>query len=359
MRHVVVRLAAAVCFAAGCCAQKTDVALLRVSPTSALDTPQKALDEVLRLRRSGLVAADRQIAVEFECGTYAVDRPLEIAAEHGPLLIKGAGALGTVFSGGKRLGLFRVETNGRVWRTPAAADWAFDQLFINRKRAELSSPDKCLSPWVPGAWYRDAATHEVVYVARPGENTAGTIAIAGAVDSVLVVKEAADVTVEGVSFMHNASGPEGPCGAAVVCDGVKRLVFSGCCFRHCANYGLKVVGSSSDVTIRHCRFDDAGGGALSACGAEGLLFEDNIVANCGTTAEQAAVRIEGGRRCRVAHNDFCTLKCSGVSCSGEECESGLNRFWRVPGEKDSPREGEAGVSGKDRAWRARVELLTF
>ena len=337
----------------GCRLHTADFSLLRVAPDTALDSPQKAFDEVRRLRDSGQVARDRRIVVEFACGTYAVGKPIEISAEHGPLLIKGAGRLGTVFSGGKRLGLFRVETNGRVWRTPAAADWDFDQLFINRKRAEPSSPDKCLSPWVPGAWYRDAATHEVVYVARPGENPTGTTAIAGAVGTVMVLRGAVDVTVEGVSFMHNAGGP------VVVCDGAKGLLFSDCGFRHCAGYGLKVAGKSCDVAIRHCRFDDAGDGAVTAFGVDGLVFEDNVVSDCGSTAEQAAVRIEGGRRCRVVHNDFCSLRCGGVLCAGEGCESGMNRFWKVPGEKDSPRDGEAGVSDKDPVWRARAELLTF
>ena len=359
MRNGVFQLVAAVCLMAGCCAQKTDVARLGVAPETSLDSPQKALDEVLRLRRSGLVEKDRQIVVTFACGTYAVERPLVITAAHGPLLLKGAGALGTVFSGGRELGLFRVETNGRVWRTPVAADWSFDQLFINRKRADLSSPDKCLKPWLPGAWYRDAATHEVVYVARPGENPSGTTAIASALDSVMVLKDAADVTVEGISFMHNASGRAGADGAIVVCEGVRRLSVSDCGFRHCANYGLQVSGNSADVGVRHCRFDDAGSGAMRVGDAARVVFEDNVVSSCGTSPARAAVRIAKGRGCKVVHNDFCNLKCAGVSASGEGCEVSLNRFWKVPSEKDSPREGEAGVSGRDPVWRARVEMLTF
>ena len=359
MRIGFFQLAAAACLMAGCCAQKADVARLAVAPDSSLDSPQKALDEVLRLRRSGLVAKDRQIVVSFACGTYAVERPLVVTAAHGPLLLRGAGALGTVFSGGKRLGLFRVETNGRVWRTPAAADWSFDQLFINRKRADLSSPDKCLKPWLPGAWYRDAATHEVVYVARPGENPSGTIAIVGTVDNVMILKDAADVAVEGISFMHNAAGRAGADGAAVVCEGGCRLVVSDCGFRHCANYGLQVSGASENVKVRHCRFDDAGSGALRVCGAAHVVFEDNVVSSCGASSARAAVQVENGRRCKVVHNDFCNLRCAGVSCSGEGCEATLNRFWKVPGETDSPREGEAGVSGRDTVWRARVEMLTF
>ena len=359
MRFGVFRLVAAVCLMAGCCAQKTDVARLSVAPEASLDSPQKALDEVLRLRTSGQVGKERRIVVTFACGTYAVERPLVITAAHGPLLLKGAGSLGTVFSGGKKLGLFKVETNGRVWRTPAAADWPFDQLFINRKRADLSSPDKCLKPWLPGAWYRDAATHEVVYVARPGENPSGTIAVAGSIGNVLVLKDAADVTVEGISFMHNAGGRAGADGAAVVCEGGRRLLVSDCGFRHCANYGLQVSVASEDVTVRHCRFDDAGSGAMRVCGAVRVVFEDNVVSSCGASSARAAVQIEKGRRCKVVHNDFCNLKCAGVSASGEGCEASLNRFWKVPGEKDSPREGEAGVSGRDPVWRARVEMLTF
>ena len=358
MRTGVFQAVVLACLLAGCCAQKADVARLRVAPDTMLDSPQRALDEVLRLRASGLVEKDRQIVVEFACGIYAVGRPLEITAAHGPLLLKGAGTLGTVFSGGKELGVFNVETNGRVWRTSVAADWAFDQLFINRKRADLSSPDKCLDPWLPGAWYRDGTTHEVVYVARPGEHPLTTTAVVGAVDSLMILRDAADVTVEGISFMYNVCGREGADGAVVVCEGGLHLVFSDCAFRLCDNYGLQVIGGAADVSIRHCRFDDVASGALRVCDAVRMVFEDNVVSSCGRASVQATVRIERGRHCKVVHNDFCNLKCAGVSCP-EGCETGFNRFWKVPGEADSPREGEAGVSGKDPVWRARVELLTF
>lgn len=349
---------AVACLLSGCCAQKADVARLRVAPDTVLDSPQRALDEVLRLRTSGLAGRDRQIVVEFACGTYAVERPLEITAAHGPLLLKGAGPSGTVFSGGKELGTFRVETNGRVWRTPVAADWSFDRLIVNRKRADLSSPDKCLNPWLPGAWYRDGTTHEVVYVARPGEHPLRTTAVVGAVGNVMLLKNAVDVTVEGISFMYNMRGRDGTDGAIVACEGGRGLAFSDCAFRLCANYGLQVTGDAADVSIRHCRFDDTGCGALHVCDAVRVVFEDNVVSSCGAASARAAVRIEKGRHCKIVHNDFCNLKCAGVSCS-EGCESSFNRFWKVPGEVDTPREGEAGVSGKDSVWRARVELLTF
>lgn len=358
MRIRVFQVVVVVCLLTGCCVQKADVAWLRVSPDAMLDSPQRALDEVLRLRTAGQVEKDRQVVVEFACGVYAVEHPLEITAAHGPLLLKGAGALGTVFSGGKELGTFEVETNGRVWRTPTAADLSIEQLFVNRKRADLSTPDKCLNPWLPGAWYRDGATHEVVYVARPGEHPLTTTTVVGAVDNVMVLKEAADVSVEGITFMYNMCGREGAEGAIVVCEGGRRLAFSDCAFRLCANFGLQVTGGTTDVSIRHCRFDAAASGALRACDAVHMVFEDNVVSSCGGTPVLATVQVEGGRHCKVVHNDFCNLKCAGVSRS-EGCETAFNRFWKVPGETDTPREGEAGVSGKDPVWRARVELLTF
>lgn len=353
-------LAAAGCLLAGCCAQKADEARLQVAPGAALDSPQKALDEVLRLRKSGLVAQNRQIVVEIACGTYAVERPLEVTAAHGPLLLKGKSALGTVISGSRRLGLFDVELNGRVWRNRTVpAGMTFDQLFVNWERANLSSPSIRHEPWVPGAWCFDPDNRDLVYIARPGENPQSTITYAGVVDVLLRLGNAADVTVEGIAFMHNANGSEGADGAAVVCDGARRLTFANCAFSQCASYGLKVFGGSADVGVRHCRFDDAGSGAMCVSDAARVVFEDNVVTSCGTSPARAAVRIEKGRGCKVVHNDFCNLKCAGVSASGEGCESTLNRFWKVAGEKDSPREGEAGVSGEDPAWRARVEMLTF
>jgi len=343
---------------AGCRAPVQDASRLRVSSESALCSPAKALDEVLRLRASGAVATDRQIVIEFACGTYAVDRPLEITAAHGPLLLKGAGVLGTVFSGGKLLAAFRRELDGLTWRNVIDKELNFDQLFINDLRADLSPESNRFAPQVPGAWYLDTATHEVVYVARKGESPFSTIAIAGTAETILKLNGASDVSVEGICFMHNALGSDGVSGAMVASVGSRRISFANCKFEHGANYGLKIV-DSADVTVRHSWFEDTGSGALAAAKSDGLSFEDNVVANSGCEKNGlAAVSLVESRQAKVIRNDFCCLKGPGVKTEGS-VEVGMNRFWKVPGEADSSRTGDAGVRSADPSWRARVEMLTF
>ena len=343
---------------AGCRGPVSDVASLRVAPGGAIDSLAKALDEVLRLRASGAVAKERQIVVDIACGTYAVARPLEITSEHGPLLLRGAGPLGTVLSGGKRLGQFRRELDGLTWRNAIDKGLDFDQLFINGRRADLSPVANRFDPRAPGAWYLDTATHEIVYVARKGESPFGTIAIAGTVEAILCLNGASDISIEGVTFMHNALGHEGGLGAIVISAGSKRISFVDCKFEHCANYGLKVVGSA-DVTIRHSWFEDAGSGALLGAGTRRILFEDTVVVGCGDDkAGHAVVALTSVEDARVFQNDFCNLKGNGVKADAS-IEAGKNRFWKVSGEVDSPRTGDDGVRSTDPSWRARVEMLTF
>lgn len=343
---------------AGCRAPQQDDSRLRVIPGGALDSPARALDEVLRLRSSGAVPQNRQIVIEFACGTYAVERPLEITEAHGPLLLKGAGPLGTVFSGGTRLGAFKCELDGLTWRNAIDKTLNFDQLFINDRRADLSPKPNCFAPRAPGAWYLDTATHEVVYVARKGESTFTTIAIAGTADSILCLKGASDVAIEGIAFMHNALGRDGASGAMVVSVCSRRISLADCKFEHGSNYGMKIA-DSDDVTVRRSWFEDLGSGAVKADGTGRLVVEDNVVANSGRAEGRlAAVVVNGKDGCRVEHNDFVRLKGQGLKCFGS-VQASQNRFWKVPGEDDSPRSGEAGVRKDGSGWRARVELLTF
>lgn len=334
-----------------------DVASIRVEPGGAIDSPSKALDEVQRLRTSGEVDKGSRIVVCFACGTYVVERPLKISAAHGPLLLKGAGPLGTVISGGKKLGTFRCELDGLTWRNQIDWNLSIDQLFINNRRADLSPAVNRFAPRAPGAWYLDTTTHEIVYVARKGEHPLTTKTICGRVNTVLLLDGASDITIDGIAFMHNAQGRKGASGAIVASDGSKRISFANCKFEHCANYGLNISGSA-DVGIRHSWFEDAGG-AVKAENSERTVFDDNIVVNCGNTDDGlAVVALDDDSDGKILHNDFLCTR--GICIRRQHTVlSDKNRFWKVPGEKDSPRNDATGVRGEDQCWRARVELLTF
>ena len=338
-------------------AQAQDTMSIRVEPGGVFDSPSKALDEVQRLRASGEVGKDQTIVVSIACGTYAVEKPLTISVAHGPLLLKGAGPLGTVISGGKKLGRFRCELDGLTWRNPIDKNMALDQLFINNRRADLSPATNRFAPRAPGTWYLDTVTHEIVYVARKGENPFTTKAIGGHVDTVLLLDGVSDITIEGVAFMHNAQGRDGASGAIVAAISSRRISFADCKFEHCANYGLNII-DSVGVEVRHCWFEDAGG-AVKVEKSTRTVFDDNVVVSCGNASSGlAVVAVNGDSSNRIQHNDFLCTRGTCLLCPSTALAE-KNRFWKAQGEKDSSRTDNAGVRGNDRCRRARVELLTF
>lgn len=342
----------------GCLAQRPDNAHVVVDPAGAVASIGAALDKVLVLRSSGAVAKDEQVVIDIRCGTYVADKALEITDAHGPLLLKGAGPLGTVVSGGKELGMFRRELDGRTWRNAVSRDVEIGQLFVNDQRAERSKIADGFSEREPGAWYFDRASHEIVYVARKGESPFGTVSVAGSTDHIMRLCGASDVAIEGISFKFNGVGCEGAADGAVVVERSSRIAFAKCKFAHIANYGLKVR-NSSDVAVCHSLFNDNGSGAISAAGSGCVEFVDNVVVGSGASQTGlAAVSFGQGVRGKSAHNDFCRLECAALSV-GKEVVTEKNRFWRVKGEKDSPRNDDTGVLPDDRQWRARVEMLTF
>lgn len=100
-------------------------------------TPQQALEEIARLRLAHPLEA---IEVVVADGTYVLDRPLLLESKHSgmgkmPVYWKAAAGARPVFSGGVRLKGFTPADGGR-WQLRLPAEMpAFDQLWINGRRA--------------------------------------------------------------------------------------------------------------------------------------------------------------------------------------------------------------------------------
>jgi hypothetical protein len=109
----------------------------------------------------------------------------------------------------------------------------------------------------------------------------------------------------------------GKSGSGIDMVGCSRGVVSGCTFREGdkinAN-GVQIKGGSSDVTIRDCRFENAGGRAINLGGSTGLPYfrpkpqgyeaKDLVVEDCTFVGSMAPIAFVGVDGAVVRHNTF-------------------------------------------------------
>lgn len=101
----------------------------------------EAVAQVRELRASGR-AKDRVAVIGVKPGRWRMNAPVVLTPEDSHLRVVGSGAERSVFDGGLELPPFKVGRNG-VWETDVPPGAAFDQLWVNGRRATLArSPNR-------------------------------------------------------------------------------------------------------------------------------------------------------------------------------------------------------------------------
>lgn len=136
----------------------------------------------------------------------------------------------------------------------------------------------------PGEWFYDAKAGRVLYRSRPGEDMARAVVVApsskvsrivefrGEPDSGAYVH---DVRFENLEFAYSdapsdANGPteswqhQAASGfdGAVTAEGVQRLAWKNCRFRHTGNYALRFNDGCTSNRIENCLMEDLGAGGV-------------------------------------------------------------------------------------------------
>lgn len=199
----------------------------------------------------------------------------------------------------------------------------------------------------PGEWLLDAASREVRYIPREGEQLESTVAIAPRLERLLVLRGEGtqlvkNVCFDGITFSHSRFDlpPFGYAGiqsswherrarrndhssvfmeAAVLVDGAQGCRFVNCRFEHLAACGFHVR-RSSEVRIDRATFRDIGGdGLLIGTNDQSTITERIQVENC--TFEHCGVTFLGAvglwigyaSDAVVRHNEIRSLPYTGVS----------------------------------------------
>ena len=117
-------------------------ATLSVSENGAVRSPETAVAKIREMRAAGTLAKGELATISFAPGIYPLSQTLEVTADVAPIVFEGAGGGRTVFSGGRNLGPFTAGEDG-IWRCPVPAGMAFEQLWVNgRRAARAKSPNK-------------------------------------------------------------------------------------------------------------------------------------------------------------------------------------------------------------------------
>ncbi|MGC5014740.1 right-handed parallel beta-helix repeat-containing protein [Streptosporangium sp. DT93] len=194
----------------------------------------------------------------------------------------------------------------------------------------------------PGTFVLDTSRpgrHVLRYRPRPGEDPGRTEAVASALETLVRVTGAHDVTFEGVTFADatwlRPNRPEGflhyhgtgyydggpiekvsfgegawvtvpaeslTIPANVVFEDAVRVTVEGCRFTRLGATALRFSGGT-DVLVRGSVFEDVRGGGLTVTGSRRVRIENNLVHDIGLEySGSPGLAVAGGEECTIAHN---------------------------------------------------------
>jgi len=106
-------------------------------PGGEVATIQAAVERVRRLRAEGTIPAGRVAEVRVESGRYPVASAATFAPADSAIAFTAAEPGRAVFDGGVRLPPFTAGADG-IWRVRVPAGFAFEQLYVNGRRADVA-----------------------------------------------------------------------------------------------------------------------------------------------------------------------------------------------------------------------------
>lgn len=204
----------------------------------------------------------------------------------------------------------------------------------------------------PGTFVLDRSRpghHVLIYLPRPGESPDRTHVVAPALETLVRVLGARDVTFRGLTFADatwlRPSGPDGflhyhgsgfhvggpvdtvafgegasvtvpqemvTIPACVTFEEVSDVRVEGCHFTRLGATALGVSGGAG-VTVRGCDFDTLAAGGVVVTGGQGVLLEDNLVRHIGLDYPGSpGIALTGTERCTVAHNHVADVPHCGI-----------------------------------------------
>lgn len=196
----------------------------------------------------------------------------------------------------------------------------------------------------PGQWYLERESGRLYYIPLPGETAGNILVEAPVLRNLLEIRGEKGEVLSGITFR----GITFECTGSDMCDegakvryatygqaaanrdGALRMTyangisFEGCRVRNVGNYGIEIGEGCRNIAIEGCEIENTGAGGIRVTGAPagrdeaaatGLVRIENCYVHDCTRVDYGAIGIYVGHAfsVRIAHNDICRLKYSGIS----------------------------------------------
>ncbi len=196
----------------------------------------------------------------------------------------------------------------------------------------------------PGEWYLDRKAGKLYYIPMEGETADNILVEAPVIRNLIEVvgekdRPVGDLTLDGLILEctaadHCDEGAKDKLAshgqAAMNRDGAVRLVYAknisieNCLLRNIGNYAVELALGCRNVAVEGCEICGTGAGGVKVNGANaygderdlpvGVRVEDCYIHDCTKTDYGAiGVVVANGASVRIAHNEICRLKYTGVS----------------------------------------------
>lgn len=177
-----------------------------------------------------------------------------------------------------RLPLRAYEATARLVRLDGGT-WSPENMTKIAGATRYRVENACAAATEPGDWHLDAATGQLIYVAKPGEKPETAVVVAPRLPQVLRIEGDAmagrfveHIVVRGITFAHNGwtmppggysfCQAEAALGAAVEVRAARHVAFEDCDVRHTATYAFWFGEGCLDARVERCEMTDLGAGGV-------------------------------------------------------------------------------------------------
>lgn len=205
----------------------------------------------------------------------------------------------------------------------------------------------------PGEWYLERGSGDLYYIPKPGEKIKDVEIIAPLQNQIIKLtgdplneKFVKNIHIEGITFKHNSiqidrhygTGNVFGCSgdAMIRLFGAKNCTLTDCEFINLGEYGIEILGASSEIYVVGNSFKDMGAGAIKITSnwtnnwgassdlmTQNIHFTDNEVHSGGRVFHGAvAVLANFIKHGRILHNHISDFYYNGIVCGGRSSAVG-------------------------------------